>query len=128
MAAQGGKEDYYKILGVDRKADKATIKKVYKKLAMKNHPDVNKDPGAKDTFIKINEAYAVLSDEQKRRQYDLGYACAVVAAVPVVIVIMLSQTANARLAHTSSERPEYTRTQTHNHCLSHMRTHTFNTP
>jgi len=101
MAARGGKEDYYNILGVDRKADKATIKKVYKKLAMKNHPDVNKDPGAKDTFIKINEAYAVLSDEKKRRQYDLGYACAVVAALRVVFVMVLSQTANTRLAHTT---------------------------
>lgn len=67
------KADYYKVLGVERKADKATIKRAYKKLAMKNHPDVNKSPGAKDKFVEINEAYAVLSDDTKRRQYDLGY-------------------------------------------------------
>ena len=70
MAA--GRTDYYKVLGVDRKADTATIKRAYKKLAMKNHPDVNKSPGAKDKFVEINEAYATLSDDKKRRQYDLG--------------------------------------------------------
>lgn len=74
MAAGGPRKDYYKILGVDRKADTATIKRAYKKLAMKNHPDVNKEPGAKETFITINEAYAVLSDETQRRKYDLGGA------------------------------------------------------
>ena len=74
MAAGGVRKDYYAILGVDRKADTATIKKAYKKLAMKNHPDVNKSPGAKDTFIALNEAYAVLSDEKQRRMYDLGGA------------------------------------------------------
>ncbi|EKX32644.1 hypothetical protein GUITHDRAFT_55707, partial [Guillardia theta CCMP2712] len=62
--------DYYKVLGVDKKADVATIKRAYKKLAMKNHPDVNKEAGAKDRFILINEAYAVLSDPEKRRKYD----------------------------------------------------------
>ena len=72
--AAGPRTDYYAVLGVDRKADAATIKKAYKKLAMKNHPDVNKDPTAKETFIKINEAYAVLSDEKERRKYDLGGA------------------------------------------------------
>ena len=74
MVGGGARKDYYKILGVDRKADTATIKKAYKKLAMKNHPDVNKDPGAKDAFVNINEAYSVLSDEKERRMYDLGAA------------------------------------------------------
>jgi len=74
MAGGGARKDYYAILGVDRRADTPTIKKAYKKLAMKNHPDVNKDPGAKEAFIAINEAYAVLSDEKQRRMYDLGAA------------------------------------------------------
>ncbi len=64
-------EDYYKILGVEKKATKADIKKAYKKLAMKHHPDRNKgNKQSEETFKKINEAYAVLSDDDKRRQYD----------------------------------------------------------
>ena len=63
--------DYYKILGVDRNATKDDIKKAYRKLALKYHPDRNKDnKEAEDKFKKISEAYAVLSDEQKRKQYD----------------------------------------------------------
>ena len=63
--------DYYKILGVDKKAGSEDIKKAYRKLALKYHPD--KNPGNKDAeekFKKINEAYAVLSDSEKRKQYD----------------------------------------------------------
>lgn len=64
-------EDYYQILGVDKNAKKEDIKKAYKKLAMKYHPDKNKgDKGAEEKFKKINEAYAVLSDDNKRKQYD----------------------------------------------------------
>jgi curved DNA-binding protein len=64
-------EDYYQILGVNKNAKKDEIKKVYKKLAMKFHPDKNKgDKGAEEKFKKINEAYAVLSDDNKRKQYD----------------------------------------------------------
>ncbi|PLX47840.1 MAG: integrase [Desulfobulbaceae bacterium] len=63
--------DYYKILGVDRDADAATIKKAYRKLAMKYHPDKNPgDKSAEEKFKQANEAYAVLSDPEKRKQYD----------------------------------------------------------
>src|SRR5919199_6150702 len=61
-------KDYYKILGVDRKADDAAIKSAYRKLARKYHPDVNK--GKDERFKEINEAYEVLSDPEKRRRYD----------------------------------------------------------
>jgi molecular chaperone DnaJ len=63
--------DYYSVLGVDRSADAAEIKKAYRKLARKHHPDVNPDnPEAEKRFKEIQEAYAVLSDPDKRRQYD----------------------------------------------------------
>ena len=62
--------DYYDILGVSRNADDTEIKKAYRGLARKYHPDVNKDAGAEDKFKEINEAYSVLSDAQKRSQYD----------------------------------------------------------
>ncbi len=65
------KEDYYTILGVSRTAKVAEIKKAYRKLARKNHPDVNPgDNGAEDRFKKIQEAYDVLSDSKKRALYD----------------------------------------------------------
>ena len=64
-------EDYYKILGVNRTADAAEIKKAYRKLAMKFHPDHAKgDKTAEEKFKKISEAYAVLSDKEKRQEYD----------------------------------------------------------
>jgi molecular chaperone DnaJ/curved DNA-binding protein len=64
-------KDYYDILGVDEDASASTIKKAYRKLARKHHPDRNPDdPEAEDRFKEIQEAYAVLSDEEKRQQYD----------------------------------------------------------
>ena len=63
-------KDYYNILGVDKNATKEDIKKAYKKLAKKYHPDMNKDPGASDKFKEISEAAAVLGDEEKRKQFD----------------------------------------------------------
>ncbi len=63
--------DYYKLLGVEKTASKAEIKKAYRKLAMKYHPDHTKgDKAAEEKFKKISEAYAVLSDDEKRKQYD----------------------------------------------------------
>lgn len=65
------KRDYYEVLGVDKGADEATIKKAYRTLAKKNHPDVNPgDKEAEERFKEINEAYQVLSNPQKRAQYD----------------------------------------------------------
>ena len=64
-------KDYYNILGVDKKASDNEIKKAYRKLAMKYHPDHSKgDKAAEDKFKAISEAYAVLSDKEKRQQYD----------------------------------------------------------
>lgn len=69
------KRDYYDVLGVDKNADKKTIKKAYRKLAMKYHPDVNHEPGAEEKFKELSEAYGVLSDDEKRRRYDqFGHA------------------------------------------------------
>lgn len=69
-----GSESYYDVLGLPRNATETDIKKAYRNLAKKYHPDVCKDPGAEEKFKSINEAYDVLSDETKRRQYDqLGH-------------------------------------------------------
>ena len=63
-------QDYYKILGVPRDADESDIKKAYRKLARRYHPDVNKDGGAEEKFKEVNEAYEVLKDRDKRQAYD----------------------------------------------------------
>ncbi len=69
------KKDYYEVLGVQRSASKDEIKDAYRKLAMEFHPDRNKDAGAEERFKEISEAYAVLSDDQKRQTYDqLGHS------------------------------------------------------
>ena len=69
------KRDYYEILGVSKNTSKDEIKDAYRKLAMQYHPDRNKAPNAEEKFKEISEAYAVLSDDQKRQQYDtLGHA------------------------------------------------------
>lgn len=65
------KRDYYEILGVQKTATDAEIKKAYRKLAKENHPDMNPgDKGAEGRFKEINEAYEVLSDAGKRSRYD----------------------------------------------------------
>ena len=68
------KEDYYAILGIKKDATEAEIKKAYRKLALKWHPDKNPNnrEEAEEKFKKINEAYSVLSDKNKRNQYDHG--------------------------------------------------------
>ena len=74
MAEQ--KRDYYEVLGVGKNADEAEIKKAYRVLAKKYHPDMNPgDKEAEKKFKEASEAYAVLSDPEKRRQYDqFGHA------------------------------------------------------
>lgn len=69
------KRDYYEVLGLQKGASDAEIKKAYRTLAKKYHPDMNKDAGAEDKFKEINEAYEVLSDPQKKSTYDqFGHA------------------------------------------------------
>jgi molecular chaperone DnaJ len=65
-----GKRDYYEILGVQKGASKEDIKGAYRKLALQYHPDRNKDKAAEEKFKEISEAYAVLSDDDKRKRYD----------------------------------------------------------
>src|SRR4030042_2531648 len=69
------KPDYDGLLGVSRGASPEEIKKAFRRLAMKHHPDRNRDPDAEERFKEINEAYEVLADPQKRSVYDrFGHA------------------------------------------------------
>ena len=75
MSTSTKKKDYYEILGVPRNATKEQIKEAYRRLALQYHPDRNKSPDAEEKFKEISEAYAVLSDDEKRAQYDqFGHA------------------------------------------------------
>ena len=82
-----GPDSYYDTLGIARDADDKEIKKAYRNLARKYHPDVCKEPGAEERFKRINEAYSTLSDPQKRAQYDrmghTAYSNASKAHMPV---------------------------------------------
>lgn len=69
------KRDYYEILGISKDVTKDDIKNAYRKLALQYHPDRNKSPEAEEKFKEISEAYAILSDDEKRKQYDtFGHA------------------------------------------------------
>lgn len=70
MPVAESKRDYYEVLGVDRTATRDQIKHAYRRLALQFHPDKNKDPGAAAKFRELAEAYAVLSDDTKRKEYD----------------------------------------------------------
>lgn len=76
-ARDNSRKDYYKVLGVEKSATEAQLKKAYRKLALKWHPDKNAETEekrlkAEKIFKDVNEAYAVLSDPKKKQQYDLG--------------------------------------------------------
>ena len=109
MAEQ--KRDYYEVLGVDKNADDAAIKKAYRVLAKKYHPDMNPgDKEAEQKFKEASEAYAVLSDPEKRRQYDqYGHAhLTVVQAAPVdlTLTVQTSETSSEIFSETFLEAAE----------------------
>ena len=70
-AAINAKTDFYDILGVDKKAEEPALKKAYRMLALRVHPDKNRAPSAQEAFKKVGTAYATLIDPQKRRHYDM---------------------------------------------------------
>ena len=100
------KRDYYEVLGVTKDADDATLKKAYRTLAKKYHPDANPgDQAAADKFKEASEAYSVLSDPEKRRQYDqFGHAAVfMVLVVPEPIPTTLKAVKGMIFSEISSE-------------------------
>ena len=92
------KRDYYEVLGIQRGAAADEIKKAFRKLARQFHPDVNREPDAESKFKEINEAYEVLSDEQKRGAYDrYGHV-----APPVPLALAAGLRAVASVTSTTS--------------------------
>jgi molecular chaperone DnaJ len=116
------KQDYYEILGVSRTAEEREIKKAYKRLAMKYHPDRNQgDKEAEAKFKEIKEAYEVLTDAQKRAAYDqyghaafeqggMGGAAAVLAAarISAISLAMFSAISLAAVVVASAHRAAQT--------------------
>ena len=84
------KRDYYEVLGVAKNADEKTIKKAYRKLAKKYHPDTNAgNPDAEKKFKEVTEAYSVLSDPEKKKMYDqFGHAALIFSEICLKIYSM----------------------------------------
>ena len=81
--------EFYDRLGVSKDASQDEIKKAYRKMSKKYHPDINKEPGAEEKYKEVQEAYETLGDEQKRAAYDqYGPAGATVASVVELAVLM----------------------------------------
>ncbi len=116
MAEQ--KRDYYEVLGVDKNADEAAIKKAYRVLAKKYHPDMNPgDKEAEKKFKEASEAYAVLSDPEKKRQYDQfghaafeggagGFGLLLGASAVLILTVRISAISSVIFSATSSAGEE----------------------
>lgn len=88
-------EDYYSVLGVDRNASDQEINSAYRKLAKKYHPDLNHEPGAEEKYKKVNEAYEVLHDKQKRP--SMTNSALLVSTVKAASAVVLAKVVLAAL-------------------------------